>query len=628
MTSLSSLTSVHPFDWVDDVMFILDAERRFTFVNAFALRVWNKQPGELLGQTYENAFPTKASQNVIAAFQHALTTQERTEFETFGLRHQAWINVTVSPHQGSIIVQARPIAVRDGMNMLTDQDALTGCLTRAAFQRALLTLPVPYVLAIVDLNLLKSVNTLRGHSGGDAHIRTVAHALREDLSSGALLCRWGGDEFVILSPGRDREALQDLLDRTNAALPRPLPDTEAFTVGMAVREQDTAYERTFALADEQLQLRKEHLKQASAGEREAASFVVFSQELEALDDPGDLIQHALNRLLSLLDFDQAAYTAIEDNEAYFSHQALREGIPAPRPAMNVRIPLTETGLIQVAHRTRTTVWRTDYTTTSDTMLVMVEQGVKSALVTPVFSQGQVIAAIVLRSVDRWQTITPQMRKIVELTALRLEHALELRRAVGEVQSALEAGMLTLGIVLEARDSEIRGHTQRTANMAAKLAESLGLSGGEIGHLRQGAYLHDLGKLCVPEEILRKPGKLDAEEWVMMRSHVQQGYDLAVRIPGLPQDILDVIRSHHERWDGGGYPDGLVGTDIPLMARIFAVCDVYDVLISDRPYKKAWRPEDAVSEIERQSGHHFDPQVVRAFLNLPGGPMDDLALRDA
>ena len=194
--------------------------------------------------------------------------------------------------------------------------------------------------------------------------------------------------------------------------------------------------------------------QASA---KPTTFVTFSQELEALRDPGDLIQHALNRLLKLLDFDQAAYAVIEGSETYFSHQAHREGVPVPQPALNVRLPLAEPGMLHTVQRVRTSVWSTDYQSTAYTLPLVVNQGVKSGIVTPVFSRGQVVAAIVLRTVNRWQTIAaPQMRKIMELTALRLEHALELRRAVGEVRSTLEAGMLTLGIVLEARDFETQG----------------------------------------------------------------------------------------------------------------------------------------------------------------------------
>ncbi|MGY2894767.1 HD-GYP domain-containing protein [Deinococcus sp. UYEF24] len=191
------------------------------------------------------------------------------------------------------------------------------------------------------------------------------------------------------------------------------------------------------------------------------------------------------------------------------------------------------------------------------------------------------------------------------------------RAVSEIRSTLEAGRLTLGIVLEARDLETQGHTTRAAGMAAQLGERLGLSGIDLGHLRQGAYLHDLGKLCVPDGILRKSGRLTPDEWTIMQSHVVKGHELASRVPGLPQDVLNVIQSHHERWDGGGYPDRLAGTDIPLSARIFAVCDVYAALISEQPYMAAWSHEAAVTEIERESRQHFDPEVVRVFLSLLG-----------
>ena len=607
---------VHPFDRVGEVLFTLDAERRFTFVNAFALNAWELQLDALLGQVYEDAFPTKAKPEILAAFRRVLSTGQRSEVETFGDRHQGWISVIVHPDDDGLLVQVRRLT-RNGGTAHADFDSLTGCLTRTAFVQAQHTLTGPQLLAVIDLNLLKSVNTLRGHSGGDAHIRAVAHALREALLAEALICRWGGDEFVLLIPGQDKDALQELLDETNRVLPRPVLGVEAFSVGMTVWESDTPFERAFAIADEQLQLRKERLREAAPGEREADSFVTFSQELEALRDPGDLIQHALNRLMTLLDFDQAAYVIIEGHEAFFSHQTLREGVLAPQPALNVRVPLAATGLVYTAYRRRTTAWSTDYPSTSDPMPIMVAQGIKSAVVTPVFSQGQVVAAIVLRAVHRWQTITPQMRKVVELTALRLEHALELRRAVSEVRSTLEAGMLTLGMVLEARDFETHGHTTRATTMAAQLGEHLGLGVEDLAHLQHGAYLHDLGKLCVPDEVLRKPGPLTPDEWTIMKSHAVQGYELATRIAGLSAATLGVIRSHHERWDGGGYPDGLAGTDIPLCARIFAVCDVYDALISARPYKRAWTHEDAALEIEKQAGRQFDPQVVHSFLTLMG-----------
>ncbi|UQN08630.1 HD domain-containing phosphohydrolase [Deinococcus sp. QL22] len=620
--SLSFLQgSMHPFDRVQDLIYALDANECFTFANAFALTAWNKHLHELVGKNFQETFPFKAKPELMTAFKQVLDTQERIELEMFGDRHQGWIGVIVYPDHGGLIVHVRRLSMSAGRSASTEHDALTGCLTRASFLETQPALSFPQVLAIVDLNLLKSVNALRGHSGGDGHIRTTAYALREALPPEGLICRWGGDEFVILVSGYDPSPLHALLSEVNRALPGPLAGIDTFTIGMAVRGAETPFERAFAIADEQLQLRKEELRETIPGQHEADSFVTFSQELQALRNPPDLVQHALNRLLRVLDFDHAAYATIDGDEAFFSYQALREGVPPPQPALNVRVALPETGLVNTVHRTRTTAWSTDYPSTPDLMPLMVQQGVKSAIVTPVFSQGQVAAAIVLRVVNRWQTITPQMRKVVELTALRLEHALELRRTVDEVRSTFEAGMLTLGIVLEARDFETHGHTTRTATMAVRLGEQLGLMTTDLHHLRQGAYLHDLGKLCIPDEILRKPGRFTSEEWAVMQGHVLQGYDLATRIPGLSAETLEVIRSHHEHWNGRGYPDGLAGTDIPLNARIFAVCDVYDALISERPYKKAWTHEAALLEIEQEAGQHFDPDVVRAFLTLMG-PIQD------
>jgi putative nucleotidyltransferase with HDIG domain len=435
------------------------------------------------------------------------------------------------------------------------------------------------------------------------------------LPPDALVCRWGGDEFVLLVSGQDQAGLEQALGHAQHSAPFRLPDLSAFSVGLAVWQADTPFERAFAVADEQLQQQKEVLDGGLVEDLDVRGFVEFSQRLEALSDPDDIVQHALDNLLNLLDFDHAVYFEWEGDDMYVSHLSVRPGIPVPTPPVNVRLPIA--GLVAKVQRLQKTAWSTDYTTETETMPMMVSQGVRSALLTPVFSQGQVVASLVLRTVDRWQTITPHMRKVMELTALRLEHALELRRAVAEVRSTLESGLLTLGIVLEARDLETHGHTERAAAMAVQLGTVLGWQGADLDRMREGAYLHDLGKICISDTILQKPGQLTADEWNTMKTHVTLGWELASRIQGLSPPVLEVIRHHHERWDGTGYPDGLAGTEIPLAARIFAVCDVYDALISERPYKKAWTDEEAVMEIERESGRHFDPGVVHAFLSLKG-----------
>ncbi|MFC4456648.1 HD domain-containing phosphohydrolase [Deinococcus sonorensis] len=620
VSPLDKVVQPHPYDAVQDVLYILDAERRFTFVNAFALAAWHCTPDALLGQRFEDGLPVRPGQDLIDAVQQAIDRQERAEFETFGGRHQRWINLTLYPHHGGVLVQVRPL-LRDVRTAARDaNDALTGCLTRQTFLDVLAT-PHPCtqgaVLALVDLNRLKLMNAVRGHTGGDLHIRQVAHLLQEALPAGGLICRWGGDEFVLLAPGQNPGLLTRALDHALRHAPAPQPGVPAYSSGLAVWPGGTPFERAFAIADDRLQQQKDRLYAVLPDDGEVLNFVAFSQQLEMLDDPDDITQYTLERLLTLLDFDHAVFQVWDAGGATYTatHQAIRAGLPVPLPALGAPQPLA--GAFRTVQRTQRTAWSTDYPSSPEVIPLMVEQGVKSGIMTPVFSQGRIVASITLRTVHRWHTITPHMRKVLELAALRLEHALELRRVAQQVRETLEAGLLTLGIALEARDLETHGHTQRTTEMAGRLGEALGLRGSDLDQLREGAYLHDLGKLCVPDAILHKPGRLTADEWTVMQTHTTRGWDLACRIPNLATAVLEVIRHHHERWDGGGYPDGLAGEAIPLVARIFAVCDVYDALISERPYKPAWSADAAVREIQAQSGRQFDPAVVRAFLSLHG-----------
>ncbi|ANE42591.1 HD domain-containing phosphohydrolase [Deinococcus puniceus] len=198
--------------------------------------------------------------------------------------------------------------------------------------------------------------------------------------------------------------------------------------------------------------------------------------------------------------------------------------------------------------------------------------------------------------------------------LALERAHEERRAA----ESREGAMLALGMALEARDFETQGHTERTVALAERLGAALNLSADDQDALRQGAYLHDLGKLSVPDGVLLKPGPLSPEERALICTHTVLGEALARRLPTLPAGALAIVRSHHERWDGGGYPDRLHGTQIPLLARIFAVVDVYDALTHDRPYRPAFSLIQAKAMLEDGAGTHFDPEVLRAFLGLLDG----------
>jgi len=171
---------------------------------------------------------------------------------------------------------------------------------------------------------------------------------------------------------------------------------------------------------------------------------------------------------------------------------------------------------------------------------------------------------------------------------------------------------------ESRDGDTGQHIERMSKLCERLALAIGWSVAEAELLRHAAALHDVGKIGIPDRVLLKPGKLDGEEWEVMKTHAMIGASmLADSRSELLQLAESIARTHHERWDGTGYPNRLRGEDIPIAGRICSICDVYDALVSPRPYKNAWAREDALAEIAAQSGRQFDPQLVEAFVGLFG-----------
>jgi PAS domain S-box-containing protein len=203
------------------------------------------------------------------------------------------------------------------------------------------------------------------------------------------------------------------------------------------------------------------------------------------------------------------------------------------------------------------------------------------------------------------------------TAIAMDNSLlfeNLERANAELTLAYDATIEGWSQALEMRGSEAQGHSRRVLDWTLKLAHEMGMRERDMQRLRHGTLLHDIGKMGIPDEILRKPGALTGEEWEIMRRHPQYAYDLLAPITYL-RPALEIPYSHHEKWDGTGYPRGLKGEEIPFAARIFSVVDVYDALTSDRPYRPAWTHEQAVEYIQDQTGKHFDPGVAETFLQI-------------
>lgn len=211
-----------------------------------------------------------------------------------------------------------------------------------------------------------------------------------------------------------------------------------------------------------------------------------------------------------------------------------------------------------------------------------------------------------------------------LEELVAERTVEVDNALEEIENSYRMTLKALVQALETRDFETHGHSERVVTFSLRLGYEIGLDKPGMRDLELGALLHDIGKIGVPDAVLRKPAKLDEEEWAKMRLHPQHGQMILRNIPFL-EGAARIVAQHHEQWDGSGYPAGLRGEAIDIGARIFAVVDAFDAMVSDRVYRKGRPYEAALEELERCSGQQFDPMIVEAFKRIP--PPDWEILRE-
>ncbi len=231
-----------------------------------------------------------------------------------------------------------------------------------------------------------------------------------------------------------------------------------------------------------------------------------------------------------------------------------------------------------------------------------------------FSDGELYGTLCAASHEAQPQLGPRDEQFLHIFARLVVDQIE-RERLQEQKHAAERGVIASTVLthaVEARDSYTAEHSRAVVDLAAAVGAQLGLGEAAGNDLAQVALLHDIGKIAIPDSILRKEGPLDDKEWELMRQHPIYGYELIELTPGL-EHLAPAIRAEHERWDGGGYPDGLAGEAIPLASRIVFACDAYHAMVSDRPYRKRLGDDEARRRLQEGSGSQFCPEVVTAML---------------
>ena len=236
-----------------------------------------------------------------------------------------------------------------------------------------------------------------------------------------------------------------------------------------------------------------------------------------------------------------------------------------------------------------------------------------------------VEAVVKRALEHHELIAAKQRYENHLEELVEQRTAELDQALNSLEDAYRSTLKALTAALETRDSETHGHSERVVTYSLRLGREYGLTAEQMKALEFGSLLHDIGKIGVPDLILRKPAKLTEEEWVLMREHPLHGQQILRGIEFL-EGPARVVAQHHEKWDGSGYPLGVQGDDIDLCARIFSVADAFDAITSDRVYRRGKSYQEAADELDEWAGRQFDPKVVEAFHRVPQQDWDELRER--
>jgi diguanylate cyclase (GGDEF)-like protein len=483
----------------------------------------------------------------------------------------------------------------------------------------------PLTCLIADLDNFKPINDRHGHLIGDDILRRVATGLAAEFRAYDALARYGGDEFVAVLPGVDEAGARRAGERVRAAIESAAAfgDLElalSVSVGVAAWHEPLTAGELVDRADRALLTAKRRgggavVVSSGETERELGALEAGGQSSPLLAGLWDVVSRS-ERPADLL----RALPALLLGELELEEAAVYEPSPGARGRTLVRAG----GAGEVGAFGRAELPGADAVgarlcagpiarESSGALLEALDLPAPAGPGAP----GGSCAAIALAAGDRLHGVLLLRHAAPRFpqAALRLAHLVAGQATLallGQSGAASRTAVTALAAAIDARDNYTASHSEEVVGLACDVARRLGLSPAEVERVGDGAMLHDVGKVAIPNEILYKPGPLSPQEWEIMRSHPLIGERILLRTPELAP-IAPLVRHEHERWDGRGYPDGLSGEAIPIGSRIILACDAYNAMITARPYRDPMSHEEALAELRRGAGAQFDPRVVEALL---------------
>lgn len=531
-------------------------------------------------------------------------------------------------------------SVMAGMNRmrhLANHDYLTGLCNRAYFDEALKhALSVsrrnerPLSILLMDLDAFKNINDAHGHRAGDQVLREFAHILSKEARESDLVVRYGGDEFAVLMLETGHEGALTRAHRIIASVASHvfLPDDHRLSLtasaGLAGSwnlDRSSPPSQILLYADLALYGAKQAGRNTvrvweapahpdSAGVMPAGPRADERKGRILVVDDEKSIVGLVSRMLAAngyaVDSDtsaEAALSRIADNRA--AYDIVMTDLTMPGTAgveLLQKLHAADSSLVKVV--------LSGYASKENAIACM-RAGAADFLEKPVTEAR--LLAVVESAMGRRRLLLEAQRYRLQLEEFVHDRNTALMETTRQLEAAYSSTLRMIVSLLDARDPYTGQHSHRVKNMSEILGREMGLGKNDAEVLTVGALLHDIGKIGIPEAILRKAGPLSDTEWLVMKRHAEIGYQIVKDNPYIGQ-ASEIVWAHHEKFDGTGYPRGLKGAEVHRVTRLFIVIDAYEAMRSDRAYRKALSRDEATRELLRCSGVHFDPDVVKAFIN--------------